>query len=168
MSTTALAFTFAEMLAAQKVELAKWEQWLLEQPSTLLDLPLDLAKGEDLRSALFHIFRVERMFAEALNGLRDPNASQADILALPRETVADLFAVHHRSFALLDQWVAQATPADAARIFARRELRVSYKKAFIQAMEHTVRHFAQIAAALRKAGHPTGWNHDFILNPSMP
>ncbi len=167
MSTSALAFTFAEMLAAQQVELTKWEQWLLDQPATLLDLPLDLAKGEDLRSAFFHIFRVERMFAEALNGLRDPNASQDDILALPKDTVADLFAVHHRSFALLNQWVAQATPQDAARIFARRELRVSYKKAFIQAMEHTIRHLAQIAAALRKAGHPTGWNHDFILNPSM-
>jgi uncharacterized damage-inducible protein DinB len=167
MSTTALAFTFPEMLAAQQVELAKWEEWFLNQPATLLDLPLDLAKGEDLRAALFHIFRVELMFGEALNGLRDPNASQADILALPRETVADLFALHHRAFGLLQQWVAHATPEDAARIFARGEIRASYKKAFIQTMEHTLRHFAQIAAALRKAGHPTGWNHDFILNPSM-
>jgi uncharacterized damage-inducible protein DinB len=167
MSTTALAFTFQEMIAAQQVELARWEQWFLSQPATLLDLPLDLAKGEDLRSALFHIFRVELMFGLAFHGLRDPNTPPADLLALPRQTVADLFALHHQGFTLLQQWVEHATPADAAKIFARGEIRASYKKCFIQVMEHTVRHFAQIAVALRKAGHPTGWPHDFLVNPSM-
>ena len=168
MSTTELAFTFQEMLAAQEVELAKWEQWLLKQPATLLDLPVDFAKGEDLRSALFHVFLVELIFGEALNELRDPNTSPADLFALPKQSVADLFAVHHRGFALLKQWVERATPEDAAKLFVRGEVRATRKKCFIQVMEHNVRHFAQLAVALRKAGHPTYWMHDFIVNPSMP
>jgi uncharacterized damage-inducible protein DinB len=35
-------------------------------------------------------------------------------------------------------------------------------------MEHNVRHFAQLAVALRVAGHPTDWMHDILFNPSMP
>jgi hypothetical protein len=68
MSDAALAFTFSEMIAAQEVELAKWEQWFLRQPASLLDLSIDLAKSEDLRSVLFHIFVVETYYAEPLNG----------------------------------------------------------------------------------------------------
>ena len=168
MSATELAFTFQEMIAAQEVELAKWEQWMLRQPPTLLDLPVDIAKGEDLRTALFHIFLVETVFGEALNELRDPNSSPADLYALPHQTVADLFAIHHRGFDLLKKWAGLATPEDAAKIFVRGEIRATRKKCFIQVMEHNVRHFAQLAVALRKAGHATDWMHDFIVNPSMP
>ena len=167
MSTSALAFTFPEMLAAQDVELGRWKEWFLQQPETLLNLPLDIAKAKDLRSALFHIFLVELSFAEAINELRDPNASRADLLALPHGTFDELFAIHHRAFSLLKQWVERATPEDAAKLFVRGELRVTRKKCFIQVMEHTVRHFAQLAVALRQAGHPTDWMHDFLFNPSM-
>ena len=167
MPSSALAFTFPEMIAAQDVEVSRWEQWFLQQPSTLLDLHLDLAKGEDLRSALFHIFLVELNFGESLNERRDPNGSIDDLLALPHQSFADLFAIHHRGVALLKQWTEQATPEDAAKIFIRRDLRVTRKKCFIQVMEHNIRHFAQLAVALRKAGHPTDWVHDFIRNPSM-
>jgi uncharacterized damage-inducible protein DinB len=168
MSTTiALAFTFEEMLAAQHVELGRWQEWFAQQPDTLLDLRVDIAKAEDLRSALFHIFLVELSFAEALNEMRDPNASRADLLALPHATFDDLFAIHQRAFSLLKQWAERATPEDAAKLFVRGELRVSRKKCFIQVMEHTLRHFAQLSVALRKAGHPTDWMHDFIFNPSM-
>ena len=167
MSTTALAFTFSEMIAAQEVELARWEQWFLNQPATLLDLPLDLAKGENLRSVLFHVFVVELYYGEPLNDLRDANAPVADLATLPRESFDDIFAVHRRGFGLLKQWVEHATPEDAAKVLVRGDFRVSKKKCFIQVMEHTVRHFAQLAVALRQAGHPTDWMHDFIVNPSM-
>jgi uncharacterized damage-inducible protein DinB len=168
LSTSTLAFTFPEMLAAQDVELGRWKEWFLQQPATLLDLPIDIAKGGDLRSALFHIFLVEFSFAQALNDLRDPNASRADLLALPHATFDELFAIHQQAFALLKQWAERATPEDAAKLFVRGELRVSRRKCFIQVMEHNVRHFAQLAVALRQAGHPTDWMHDFIFNPSMP
>jgi len=167
MSTTELAFTFSEMLAAQEVELGRWKEWFLQQQPTLLDLRIDVAKGEDLRSALFHIFLVELSFSESLNELRDPNASRADLLALPHQSFEDLFAIHHRAASLLGQWVEHATPETAAKLFVRGELRVSRKKCFIQVMEHTVRHFAQLAVVLRQAGHPTDWMHDFLFNPSM-
>jgi uncharacterized damage-inducible protein DinB len=168
MSVPELAFTFQEMIAAQEIELAKWKQWLLRQPPALLDLPMDAAKGADLRSALFHIFMIEVIFGEALNELRDPNDSPAAIFALPKQSVDDLFAVHDRGFALLKQWASRATPEDAAKLFVRREIRATRKKCFIQVMEHNVRRFAQLAMALRKAGHPTDWMHDILVNPSMP
>jgi uncharacterized damage-inducible protein DinB len=167
MSTPALAFTFQEMLAAQQVEFAKWEHWLLQQPASLLDLPLDAAKGEDLRSVLSHIFVVELYFGQSLNDRRDFNAPVDDLLSLPSQTFDDLFAVHQRGVALLEQWAANATLEDTAKILVRGELRVSKKKCFIQVMEHTVRHFAQTAMALRQTGHPTDWLHDFIFNSSM-
>jgi uncharacterized damage-inducible protein DinB len=168
MASSALAYTFPEMIAAQEIEVDRWEQWFLKQPSTLLDLHLDLAKGQELRSALFHIFLVEVNFGESLNELRDPNNPIDDLFALPHQTFAELFAMHRRGLGLLKQWAGQATPEDAAKLFIRGELRATRKKCFIQVMEHNVRHFAQLAVALRKAGHPTDWVHDFIRNPSMP
>jgi uncharacterized damage-inducible protein DinB len=165
--STALAFTFSEMLAAQEVEMGRWQQWFREQPATLLDVPIDLAKAKDLRSVLFHVFLVELSFAESLNELRDPNGSRADLLAKPHETFDELFAIHQRAFTLLAQWVERATPEDAAKLFIRGELRVSRRKCFIQVMEHTVRHFAQLAVALRQAGRPTDWMHDILFNPAI-
>jgi uncharacterized damage-inducible protein DinB len=168
MSTSTLAFTFPEMLAAQDVELGRWEEWFRRQPATLLYLPLDIAKSKDLRSMLFHVFLVELSFAESMNELRDPNASRADLLALPHESFDELFAIHHRAISLLRQWVERATPEDAAKLFVRGELRATRRKCFIQVMEHSMRHLAQLAVALRQAGHPTDWMHDFLFNPSMP
>ena len=168
MPNSALVFTFPEMLAAQDIEIGRWKEWFLQQPATLLDLPIDIAKGADLRSALFHMFLVELSFSQALNDLRDPNASRADLLALPHATFDELFAIHQQAVTLLKQWAERATPEDAAKLFVRGELRVSRKKCFIQVMEHNIRHFAQLAVALRQAGHPTDWMHDFIFNPSMP
>jgi uncharacterized damage-inducible protein DinB len=167
MSSTVLAFTFPEMIAAQEVELAKWEQWFLKQPPSLLDLPLDLAKGKELRSILFHVVFVELYFGQSLNDLRKWDGPREDLLQLPHETFAELFEIHHRGLALLKQWAEHATPEDADKILVRGELRASKKKCFIQVMEHTVRHFAQLAVALRQAGHPTDWMHDFLFNPSM-
>jgi uncharacterized damage-inducible protein DinB len=39
---------------------------------------------------------------------------------------------------------------------------------FAHAMLHGVRHWAQLATALREAGHGTDWGHDFLFSDVMP
>ena len=161
------AFTFAEMLAAQEYELGKWEQWLRQQPEPLLDQSVDFAKGETLRDALFHIFVVEQLYGACLHGLLDPNASPKSLFELPHQSWDELFAIHHYGFGLLKDWAAQATAADLKKTFSRGEIRASYRKCFLQVLEHNTRHLAQLAVALRQAGHATDWPHDLIFNPTL-
>jgi uncharacterized damage-inducible protein DinB len=39
---------------------------------------------------------------------------------------------------------------------------------FAHAMLHGVRHWAQLATALREKGHGTDWGHDFLFSDVMP
>jgi hypothetical protein len=38
---------------------------------------------------------------------------------------------------------------------------------FIHALLHSMRHWAQLATALREAGLPTNWGKDFLMNEAM-
>jgi uncharacterized damage-inducible protein DinB len=46
-------------------------------------------------------------------------------------------------------------------------LRSSKRKIFLHAMLHGVRHWAQLATALREAGYPTNWAKDFLYSEVM-
>jgi len=37
----------------------------------------------------------------------------------------------------------------------------------VHALLHSVRHWAQLATALREAGHPTNWGKDFLYSEIM-
>jgi uncharacterized damage-inducible protein DinB len=68
--------------------------------------------------------------------------------------------------------IFRATDADLAKVmeFSTRTagvLRASKRKMFTHAMLHGVRHWAQLATALREKGHGTDWPHDFLFSDVM-
>ncbi|HUO59147.1 MAG TPA: DinB family protein [Candidatus Acidoferrales bacterium] len=162
-STTAVAaFTFEEMLAANHAEAARWYEWLKRQPPELLNLGAPIARGETVRTLLLHIWGVELRYSD---GVAD--RTPTDITRMANYSLDELYALHTRAVASFRQWLATATPEDLGQILENKWFRATKKKCFLQAMEHGVRHFAQLAVVLRQAGHPTDWGHDIIFNPAI-
>jgi uncharacterized damage-inducible protein DinB len=164
MSATTAELSFAEMLDANERETAKWQNWFVHQPVGVLDLPLDIALAKDIREFLLHIFAVELRYAERLTG-----SAVTEYEALPTASVGDLFAIGERARKLYQEYLSRATDADLATImeFPTRTagvLRASKRKMFAHAMLHGVRHWAQLATALREKGHGTDWPHDFLFS----
>jgi uncharacterized damage-inducible protein DinB len=164
MSANTAELSFAEMLDANQRETAKWQNWFEHQPAELLDLPLDIALAKNVREFLLHIFAVELRYAERLTG-----SAVTEYEALPSASVAELFGIGDNARELYRRYLSRATDTDLATVmeFPTRTagvLRASKRKMFAHAMVHGVRHWAQLATALREKGHGTDWPHDFLFS----
>lgn len=167
MSATKAQLSFAELLAATENDAAKWRTWFDEQPITVLDVPLSIALAKNVREFLLHIFAVELRYAERLTGL-----PVTEYENLPTGSIAELFGIGERAKKMYREYLATVTDEDLAIVmeFPTRTagvLQSSKRKMFIHALLHSMRHWAQLATALREAGLPTNWGKDFLLNEAM-
>ena len=167
MSPTLATISFADLLSADEAETQKWRVWFDAQPAAVLDVPLSIALAKNVREFLLHIFAVELRYAERLKGL-----PITEYETLPTGSVAELFGVGERARAMYRDYLATATDEDLAGVmeFPTRTagvIRSSTRKMFVHSMLHGVRHWAQLATALREAGYPTNWGKDFLYSPVM-
>lgn len=161
---TLALLTFTEMLDANERETLRWKSWFERQGNEVLELPINVAQAKNVRELLLHIFAVELRYAERLFGL-----DVTPYEALPSASQDDLFRVGEKARAMYGDYLSRANDEDLAIVleFPTRTagmLRASKRKIFAHAMLHGVRHWAQLATALREHGHPTDWHHDFIYN----
>ena len=167
MSVTAAQISFTELLAANEAETRNWRKWFDGQPASVLDVPLSIALAKNVREFLLHIFAVELRYAERLQGV--PVTAYE---TLPTGNIADLFGIGDKARAMYREYMARAGDKDLATVieFPTRTagmLRSSKRKIFLHAMLHGVRHWAQLATALREAGYPTNWAKDFLYTEVM-
>ena len=167
MSVTAAQISFTELLAANEAETRNWRKWFDGQPASVLDVPLSIALAKNVREFLLHIFAVELRYAERLQ--RVPVTAYE---TLPTGNIADLFGIGDKARAMYREYMARAGDKDLATVieFPTRTagmLRSSKRKIFLHAMLHGVRHWAQLATALREAGYPTNWAKDFLYSEVM-
>jgi uncharacterized damage-inducible protein DinB len=167
MSASLSEISFSELLDWNERETQKWRDWFARQDASMLDLPMRIAQTKNVREFLLHIFAVELRYAQRLN---DEEVTSYE--ALPTETVADLFGIGDRARAGLRGYLANVTDDELKSVqeFPTRTagtLRASERKMFAHAMLHSVRHWAQLATALREAGHATDWGKDFLMSDVM-
>ena len=167
MSTNLAKISFADLISANEAETQKWRTWFERQPAAVLDVPLSIALAKNVREFLLHIFAVELRYAERLAG-----APVTDYETLSKASVRDLFAIGEPARAMYRDYLITATDEDLAVVmeFPTRTagtIRASKRKMFVHSMLHGVRHWAQLATALREAGYPTDWGKDFLYSPVM-
>ena len=68
--------------------------------------------------------------------------------------------------------MARATDADWSKTISFKTLSVgqmsaSKRKCFVHALLHGMRHWAQLATALRQRGTQAEWHHDFMFSKAM-
>ena len=158
--------TFRELLDYTAGETARWEAWFAENPDAM-SLPYADGRLATVRGVVHHIIVVERRHSERLLGR--PVSGYEDV---PAEPNAALFAAGREARALLEEFFAGAAEADLARVLEFDTLsagrqRASARKLAAHTVVHGVRHWAQLAAHLRAAGRPTGWQHDLLMSPAL-
>jgi uncharacterized damage-inducible protein DinB len=166
-TATLAQLSFDDLLAWNERETQKWRDWFAAQPASVLDVPIRVAQTNNVREFLLHIFAVELRYAERLNDEMVTSYEE-----LPTGSVDELFGIGARARAAYREYLARATDEDLTSVqeFPTRSagtLRASERKMFAHAMLHSVRHWAQLATALREAGHEPKWGKDFLLSDVM-
>lgn len=162
------ALTFEQLLDANEVEALRWQRWFERQPTAVLDLPIDIAGAGTVRNLLLHIFAVELRYAERILEFSETTPYES----LPTGSLEDLFGIGTKAREMYREFLGKTCAEDEACMleFMTRTagmLKASKRKIFIHAMLHGVRHWAQLATALRSAGYKTDWPHDFLYSTVM-
>jgi len=162
------AITFDELLRHNEQETERWHRWFSENP-TALDVPLDIAHNSDVRGLLVHIFAVELLYTERLIGKVRDKVSPSDF---PSGSVDELFGVGRDARAKYGEYLKTWTDAEWQQQVTFRTITAgmqsaSRRKAFVHALLHSMRHWAQLATALRQAGFAQEWSHDFLFSSVM-
>ncbi|HEX2204712.1 MAG TPA: DinB family protein [Longimicrobium sp.] len=161
------ALTFTELMGYTGGETERWHAWFREQDPAVLDVPIGEGSRATVRGLLVHTFAVERRYADRLLG--DPVTPYE---GLPDRTVDEIFGIFHEGRAKLKRFVETAKPEDWERrmtfqTITAGELSGSARKVVAHAFLHGIRHWAQIATALRQAGHPQPWMHDILMSDAL-
>ena len=165
-STATAALTYAELLNHDEQETEQWRQWFRAHPEAL-DIKMELAMQHDVRGVLFHIFVVELRYGERL--LEQPETPNE---ALPKQTLDEVFAIGAAARQKFREFMAGATDADWSKTISFKTLSAgtisaSKRKCFVHALLHGMRHWAQLATALRQQGTKAEWHHDFMFTKAM-
>ena len=155
------------LLAWNRAETRRWHTWFAAQPATLLDLPFGEGRIATIRGLVHHTFVVDLRYAQRLAGL--PVTAYE---SLDEHDLDGLFALAERAQVLLAGWLERATPAELDHEHTFQSLSAgtrtaSARKIVIHACTHHIRHWAQIATALRSQGHRSDWPHDFLMSDAL-
>ena len=157
--------SLSELLQYVNQETAHWREFFQCNPPAL-DVAVSIAGTKSVRDMLQHIFAVELRYAERLN-------DDAEVTPYERHTgksAEELFAMGEQARRMLVEYLAKASDLDRVLTFptlTSGTLSASKRKIAIHMLLHGVRHWAQLATALREAGFATG-KHDFIFSNVMP
>jgi uncharacterized damage-inducible protein DinB len=161
---TSAGISFDELLRHNEEEAERWHEFFRQNPDAL-DMTVDMAQSKDVRSMLVHIMAVELLYSERIQGITRENVSLADF---PSASVDELFSTGEKARTAFRELLASYTDVDWNEVVAfgtktSGGLKGSRRKMFAHTMFHSMRHWAQLATALRQNGFKQEWQHDFIF-----
>lgn len=164
---TTPVLTIRELLDYTAAETRHWQRWLAAQPAEVLDLPIGAGRTATVRGLIHHTIVVERRYTDRLRG--EPVTTYESV---PSDSLDALFATFDDTRVRLDAWLASANDADLAQILEFQTLSAgtltgSARKVLVHLLLHGVRHWAQLATALRQQGHATDWPHDILMSDAL-
>jgi uncharacterized damage-inducible protein DinB len=159
------ALSLAEIMEYTAEETRRWHRWFAEHPAAL-DVSMGAGSAQTVRDLVHHVFLVERRYAERLLG--EP-VTEADT---PPGAPAALFAAFGEARTRLERFVETASPDDWRAVHDLHTrtagvLHGSARKVVVHALLHGIRHWAQVASALRQAGFPPQWPHDVLFHGAV-
>lgn len=154
------------LLAYLDEETANYER-LFQQHPEALNVATDVAHVKNAKGLLHHIFAVELRYSERLR--EQPNTPFEQI---PQDSAEQLFQLGREARRRLRQFIAEADDRKLAQSVTFKtvsygERTVTFRKCLVHALIHSIRHWAQMATALRQAGYPQDWQHDFLFTGAI-
>lgn len=156
------SLSFAELLDYTDDETRRWKEFFRKHPAAL-DVPTDVRGAKNARELVAHIFIAELIFGAAVAGEPRP-----DYEKLPQSTLDEVFAIGDSARKKMRDFVARADEEQLSELIPFGPAGdVSRRKMLMQALTHGMRHWAQLATDLRRAGYPTDWVHDWIMSSAV-
>jgi|SRR5579862_284076 len=164
-----LALSMDEFLAYTAGERVKWEHWFRVHPPAALEASVQRgARFATVWALMDHIFIVEKRHTQRLMQV-SPLAEETGVAAMDAPA---LFAYGRAAHEQLTAYVASLSDADASRVrefvMLTRTYSLTPRKLLFHIQIHEVRHWAQIAAALRNAGFEPPGEHDLLFSSALP
>jgi uncharacterized damage-inducible protein DinB len=161
-----LTLTYDELLRYTGEERDKWRMWFLTNP-TAMDAPVHPGgRLPTVGKLIDHVFLVERRHLQRLTG--DPLSESTGLTANNAPPLFDYGASVRRE---LEQYVASEDDdvADQMRMFVVREQQwaMTPRKLLFHLLMHEIRHWAQVALAVRLAGFEPPGDHDLFFSRAM-
>jgi uncharacterized damage-inducible protein DinB len=155
--------SFATLLAYRDGEAERWREWLGRHLAAL-DVPVGAGRTATVGGLIVHIFAVELRYAERLLGRRVTTYEE-----LEPAGIDEIFAIGARARGLIDEFLARADDREMREVLEFQTLtagtvRATRYKIAANLVNHGVRHWAQIATALRQHEFADQWAHDFLLS----
>jgi uncharacterized damage-inducible protein DinB len=161
MSTTK-SISFYELLTLNKAETDRWQAWFERQPVSVLNVPTTIANADTIRGLLLHIFAVELRHTERLLG-RTNITSYEDLRS---DSIPSLFGIGERARGMLLQYLESETDEALREVIGietrKGAFQTTKRRLAAHIFIHSIRHWAQLATALREAGFQTDWSHDVL------
>ena len=159
--------SFRELLAYTDSETERWRDWLREQGPAVLDVRIGEGTRETVRDVIAHVFMVELRYAQRLLGRPVTGYEQVDMGSLDA-----LWRIHETARSTLRAYLERLPPGERQRemTFDTRTLgplTATAHTVTVHTFLHGIRHWAQIATALRQAGHRQPWEHDWLLSDAV-
>ena len=161
-----LSLQYNELLRYTNAERDKWRRWFAAHPEAMEVVVQPGGRLPTVGKLIDHIFLVERRH---LQRLTDTSLSQST--GLTGNNAPPLFDYGSSVRRELEQYVADldSDVADEVRMFEVREQSwpMSSRKLLFHILLHEIRHWAQIALAVRLAGHEPPGDHDLFYSAAL-
>ena len=161
-----LTITLDELLAWTAEERAKWLPWLKANPKALDVVVQPGGRFPTVASLIDHILLVEHRHTLRLQGKELPTASGVD-----SKDIDAMWAYGDRGRRAVHAYLPSLTATDANKprdvVVATGTYPMSPRKLLFHMALHEVRHWAQIAAAVRAAGFAPPGDHDLFYSKAL-
>ena len=163
---SSLTITLDELLRYTAGEREKWRGWLSAHPDAMEAPVQPGGRFATVGKLIDHIF-----LAEQRNLQRVMQTPLATATGLTGSNVAPLFDYGASVRRELEQFVADLDPdvADELRSYdiLDRQWSMTSRKVLFHIVVHEIRHWAQIALAVRLAGFEPPGNHDLLASTAL-
>jgi len=161
-----LSLTFSELLRYTSAERDKWRRWFAAHPDAMEVVVQPGGRLPTVGKLIDHIFFAERRILQRLT-----DAPLSPSTGLTGNNAPPLFDFGASVRRELEQYVADLDidVADDIRPFqiGERPWPMSSRKLLFHALIHEIRHWAQIALAVRLAGFEPPGEHDLIFTTAL-
>jgi uncharacterized damage-inducible protein DinB len=156
--------SFEELLDYQQEQTEQWRDYFLKRPHLL---KVDTSPTWTIGDLLFHSFAAEYRIAQRLLG----EIMMQDV-DFTRGNVSDLFSIAEMAQIKFREYLAKATAEEMSEVKAfpsptLGEFHASPKKLLMHGIVHSIRHWAQVARALRESGQRPDFSHDVLFSKRL-
>jgi uncharacterized damage-inducible protein DinB len=161
-----LSITFDELLRYTNDERGKWRRWFATHPQAM-EAPVQPAgQLPTVGKLIDHIFLAERRFLQRLT-----ETPLSESTGLTGNNAPPLFDYGSSVRRELEQFAdsLDADVADEVRTFEIRDRtwQLSSRKLLFHLLLHEVRHWAQVALAVRLTGYEPPGEHDLLFSAAL-